>query len=139
MGYPRDEAEATTETPSAPRFPDDLDWRSIDPRLAFDILAFANKVSDAARSTLMASEFASPPNYEEYYDTRCRAYAALGLEAARIGRVLRDTHHLPRRTFDRWSPEQVLAERTIEMEEEDRNEREQARKDSAMWALMAGG
>ena len=137
LGPPRDseEAEQTTKTPTAPSFPSDLDWQSIDHRIAFDILSFENKVADAEKDTDIAAEFAFAPDYGEYYSTRSRAYTALGLEAARIARVLRDTHHLPRRAFGRWNPEQVLETRKKELDEEDREEREQARKDAASWNL----
>lgn len=106
----RGEADTTTEAPNAPRFPNDLDWRSIDHRLTFDILSLENKVSIAVKETAVASDNAFPPDYGEYFSIRSRAYTVLGLEAARIARNLRDIHDLPRRTFSGWNPEEILAE-----------------------------
>ena len=46
----RDEATATTEAPSPISFPDDVDWRSIDHQLAYDLLSLDNKLHDAQQA-----------------------------------------------------------------------------------------
>lgn len=114
----RDEATATTEAPSPISFPVDVDWRSIDHQLAYDLLSLGNKLHDAQQAINAAADYASPPDYSEYNETRRYRYALLGLEAARLARILRDTHDLPRRTFGEWNPESKLQETQKEIEAE---------------------
>jgi len=110
LGNNRGDPVATTDDPSAIIFPDDLDWRSIDHKMAYNLLALDNKIYDANQVISAAGDFASAPDYEEYYDARRLQYSLLGLEAASLARQLRDTHDLPRRTFDKWNPETLLEE-----------------------------
>lgn len=114
----RDEATANTEAPSPISFPVDVDWRSIDHQLAYDLLSLDNRLHDAQQAINAAADYASPPDYSEYYETRRYRYALLGLEAARLARILRDTHDLPRRTFGEWNPESKLQETQKEIEAE---------------------
>lgn len=103
-------AKATTNDPAPVVFPDDLDWRSIDHQLAYNLLALDNKIHDAKQSISAAGEHATPPDYEEYYSERRLQYAVLGLEVAELARILRDTHDLPRRSFGEWNPIARLTE-----------------------------
>ena len=114
----REEATATTEDPSPIDFPEDVDWRSIDHQMAYDLLSLDNKLYDARQAINAAADYASAPDYDEYYETRRYRYALLGLEAARLARILRDTHDLPRRTFGEWNPEIKLEETREEIEAE---------------------
>lgn len=114
----RDEATATTEAPSPISFPEDVDWRSIDHQLAYDLLSLDNKLHDAQQAINAAADYASPPDYDAYYEMRRYRYALLGLEAARLARILRDTHDLPRRAFGEWNPESKLEETRKEIEAE---------------------
>lgn len=106
----RGDAVATTKTPAPIKFPDDIDWKSIDHSLAFNLLSLENKINDAEQSINDAADFASDPDYEEYFETRRSCYARIGLEAAKLGMTLRDTHDLPRRTFENWNSEKILRE-----------------------------
>ncbi|MFB2533063.1 hypothetical protein ACEYYA_12915 [Paracoccus sp. p3-h83] len=114
----REEATATTKDPSPIDFPEDVDWRSIDHQMAYDLLSLDNKLHDARQAINAAADFSSPPDYDEYFETRRYRYALLGLEAARLARILRDTHDLPRRTFGEWNPEIKLQENRKEIEAE---------------------
>ena len=114
----REEATATTDAPSPISFPEDVDWRSIDHKLAYDLLSLDNKLHDARQAINAAADFASPPDYDLYFETRRYQYALLGLEAAGLARKLRDTHDLPRRTFGEWNPESRLEEARKEIEAE---------------------
>lgn len=114
----REEATATTKDPSPIDFPEDVDWRSIDHQMAYDLLSLDNKLHDARQAINAAADFASPPDYDLYFETRRYRYALLGLEAARLARILRDTHDLPRRAFGEWNPESKLEETRKEIEAE---------------------
>ncbi len=103
-------AKTTVNDPSPVLFPDDLDWRSIEHQLAYNLLALDNKIHDAKQSISAAGEYASLPDYSEYYDERRLQYAVLGLEVAELARNLRDTHDLPRRSFGDWNPISKLTE-----------------------------
>jgi hypothetical protein len=114
------------ETPEAPRFPDDLDWRSIDPQIAFNLLSLNNKLEQARRDVGLAMEYAETENdLDQYYDTRRNAFAKLGIEAAEIGRGLRETYGLPRRSFDRWNPEEELKSVRASFEKKERAAKQQ--------------
>lgn len=113
-----DESTVTTEAPSPIIFPDDVDWRSIDHLLAYDLLALDNKIYDAKQAISAESEHSTPPDHDEYFEARRYHYALLGIEAARLARILRDTHDLPRRTFGEWNPETKLVETKAEIDED---------------------
>lgn len=120
----RDEATVTTDAPAPVTFPEDVDWRSIDHLLAYDLLALDNKIHDAKQAINAASEYSSPPDHDEYYEARRYHYALLGIEAARLARILRDTHDLPRRTFGEWNPETKLQETHAEIAAERKRQRD---------------
>lgn len=98
---------------SAPNFkPMELDvsWQSLDKGLLYDILTLPEKISDA-NAHISASEYAaSPPDYEEFFNTRKLKYSELGLIACSIVTKLQTTAKLPKPGFKEWSPEKVFSE-----------------------------
>lgn len=120
----RDERTVTTDAPAPVIFPADVDWRSIDHLLAYDLLALDNNIHDAKQAISATSEFSSPPDHEEYYEARRYHHALLGIEAARLARTLRDTHDLPRRTFGEWNPETKLHETQAEIAAERKRQKD---------------
>lgn len=112
------EPRLTTAAPTPVIFPDDVDWRSIDHQLAYEILALGNKIYDAEQAINFAANFSTASDPERYIEERRYQYAKLGLEASRLGRNLRDTHDLHRQTFVEWNPEQKLEQTLTEIEAE---------------------
>ncbi|MEP1551639.1 MAG: hypothetical protein ABJJ44_18080 [Paraglaciecola sp.] len=99
---------------STPRFePMELDvsWQSLDKGLLYNILTLPEKISDANAHISAAAEYAaSPPDYEEFFDTRKLKYSELGLIACSIVTKLQTTAKLPKPDLKEWSPEKVFSE-----------------------------
>lgn len=94
------------QLPAAPNFPDDLDWKSIDSNLMYQILAFPNAVRSTNDSIrFVANEVASPPDYDELFEARWEGYANLGLEAIELVELLRGRYGLPKKISNKWNPD----------------------------------
>lgn len=94
--------------PSSPIFSDDIDWKSLDPQLAYRILAMPAHYS-AAKSAIAAADH-GPPDHEEYFEERQYQFAKLGLMTLSIVNDLRRTSGLEKRLTDNeeWSAERTL-------------------------------
>lgn len=84
MAGPNDSYEPTKEhDPNAPSFPNDVDWKSIDSALAYDILSLPHKINIAQRSIELAETRGE--DFEEWQ----YQYVILGLDAANLAAKLR--------------------------------------------------
>ncbi|OEJ66577.1 hypothetical protein [Magnetovibrio blakemorei] len=109
--------------PEDPKFPADVDWKSIDSALMYRILTLPNSVRNTDSHIQWASdEEAWPPYYEEVYEARQKGYAKLGLEAIAIIDHLRATYNLPEKTHATqnadWTPKTVLEGKLKKLEEQ---------------------
>jgi hypothetical protein len=99
------------ETPEAPSYPNDLDWKSIDRLLAYHLLAMQNETDAADASIDAAWDYAATaPDYDEFFEEREAQYAKLGLAAHAYGEQLRKTYGIPAREFGQWNPVEKLRE-----------------------------
>lgn len=92
---------------SAPaiEYPQDVDWKAIDPELMYRVLMLPNQVADAEQSIGNVGEHvASPPDYEEYFEERQFQYAKVGLIALQLASDLRCASHLPPKDYSAWDP-----------------------------------
>lgn len=119
--------------PPAPEFPDDLDWKSIDHALAYEILSIPNEVASAEAAVAFAWDVASPPDFDEAFEERVLRYASIGLKAHSITSRLRNKYGLPAQDFGEWNPVQRLGEEKAKVDK--RN----ADRAAAMNAMMAKG
>lgn len=87
--------EPQVKVPKSPQYPEDVDWRSIDSNLMYELLSFASKVSVADNHIAGTHFYASPPDYEEFFEERQYQYACLGLKALSLEQELRKTYGLP--------------------------------------------
>lgn len=108
--------------PSSPIFPDDVDWKSLDVELMYQILAFPNLI----RSTndgidFVANEISSPPDHSELFEARCEGYSDLGLKAIELVRLLRKKYGLQREVLNEWgldrNPKIYLEKKKREIED----------------------
>ena len=109
--------------PSAPTFPEDLDWRSIDHALMYRILSLPNEAEAAARKIDFVWEYvAGPPDYDELFDERQDQYSRLGLAAFTLTQELRSKYSIPPQKFGEWNPVERLskAKEQLEKDREDR-------------------
>lgn len=74
--------------PKPPIYPDDVDWKSINGRLMYRILALQNHARETDRYIVASGEHAFPPDYEEVFEARQEGYANLGLEAIALVEAL---------------------------------------------------
>lgn len=131
--------EAQEATPDPLDYPGDIGWRSLDEDLMHRIVALPNKARRTNRYIGMSSEFASPPNYEEYFDARQEGYARLGADALEIAGELRKRYQISAQSglhmATEWDPVSFLRER-IQKFDNERAEMEARRAERAEEAII---
>ncbi|HLE12698.1 MAG: hypothetical protein A2504_16950 [Bdellovibrionales bacterium RIFOXYD12_FULL_39_22] len=87
-------------------YPEDIDWKSIDANLAYQLLSLPNKAESADRAILAAVEFCSgPPDYEEVFDERHIRYSLIGLGVLSLEKTLCKLFEIPQeQSLDDWDP-----------------------------------
>jgi len=96
------------KTPSAPVYPNDVDWKSIDDDLMFELLSFPSQIADGNQNIKFAWEITGPPDYEEWFDERIFYYTQFGLIAYRLSVDLSKAYGIKMKTFDHWDPIEYL-------------------------------
>lgn len=95
-------------------YPEDIDWKSIDGNLMYQLLALPNSARKTDRYIGNAADYASPPDYDELFEARWEGYANLGLKAIDLKELLRTTYKLPNENFDlnpEWNAKKYLEEK----------------------------
>jgi len=102
--------EVQVSPPPTPKYPDDIDWQSINPALMYDILSFPNSIEAAKEAIRATDDFAFPPTYDEFFEERQHQYSLLGLKALDIADCLRNQFNFPSRRFEGWHtpPEKIF-------------------------------
>jgi hypothetical protein len=101
--------EPQVRAPGPPIFPDDVDWKSIDHNLMYEILSFPSDVEAADRDLAFVwGEIACPPDYEEGFEKRVFYYAQFGLRAYELAKVLRKKYRIPAKAYGNWNPVSAL-------------------------------
>lgn len=104
--------EAKTAAPEPLVFPDDIDWRSLDEATMHRVLSLPNLARSTDRHIQAASDFAHPPDYDDYFEARQEGYAKLGAEALSISDMLRKKFSIDvkgrAQLGSDWSPEDFL-------------------------------
>ena len=100
--------------PDAPIFPSDVDWKSIPHDLMYRILAFPSEVEAAKNAISFDAEHASPPDYDEYFDSRAVWHTKLGWNAHEIIEEICKTYDVPKKNYDGWDPISFLKEKLEE-------------------------
>jgi hypothetical protein len=83
-------------SPSSPKFPDDVDWKSIDPELAYRIIALPDEVSQIASFLAGLSQVADDYEYSKERQLR---FSRLGLKTHHTVENLRQTFGIEQREF----------------------------------------
>jgi hypothetical protein len=105
--------EAATKTPEV-QYPQDVDWRSINPELMYSLLSFQNEVRAAEAATAAAWDWEDVPEFTHYFETRGGQYGECGLKAAKLGQELRRMFKIPANNYpDRWDPVKVIGKEQI--------------------------
>lgn len=107
--------------PEEPQYPDDIDWKSIDFDLMYQILNFPNAIKSANKYiNFIGREIASPPDFEELFDARWDAYIDLGLKSIELASLLRIKYGFPEENLRKWNsdwnPKEYLEKKKQEIE-----------------------
>jgi hypothetical protein len=96
--------EARTKTPEV-QYPQEVDWRSIDPTLMYSLLSFQNEVRAAEEGVAETWDWEEVPEFASYFRHRAEEYGWCGLKAASLSQELRKTYRIPATTYsEQWSP-----------------------------------
>jgi hypothetical protein len=110
--------EPQEKSPGAPIFPNDVDWKSIDHSLMYEILSFPSDVEAADRGIAFTWDvIASPPDYEEGFEDRAFHYAQFGLRAYELARKLRKAYKIPAKEYGDWNPVSELEDELKKIKE----------------------
>lgn len=106
------------ETPAHVSFPDDINWKSIEPNLMFKLLSLPNMAHDADRTISFCLDLAGPPDYSEFFEERHKRYAEIGLYALSVEKELREKYKIPQKIYDNdWNPKEFFEKRLKELED----------------------
>lgn len=124
LGY----LEPQIEIPPPPKFPSDVDWKSIEPPLMYRLLSLPNE-ADAANSRIAAaSRFADPPDYDELFEERKNQYSKLGIAANALKTDIRKLFAISPLSSDPdlsiWNPIEALTGARSAFEERRRKRNE---------------
>ena len=109
----RDESGCLSPQKTLPKpiaYPNDVDWRSINHDLMYDLLSLPNQGEAANNAISAAGELAFPPDYEEYIEQRHTEYTSLSLRAVDLARKLRAAYSIPEPTHGEWNPIERIEE-----------------------------
>lgn len=109
--------EAQVSQPTGLPLPSDVDWRTIDHRLMYEILALPSRIERDNRSISFAGEHAVPPDYREFFEERQYRYACLGLDVAALTQSLRSIYGIPEQEMGEWDPVGYLTKEKVKIEE----------------------
>lgn len=112
--------EARVASPEPLVFPDDIDWRSLKEATMHRVLSLPNLARSTDRHIEVASDFAHPPDYDDFFMARQEGYSRLGVEVLSIGDVLRKEFSIGVKGRAKlgtdWSPENYLEEKVAEFD-----------------------
>jgi|ERR1700732_1614338 len=118
--------EPQVELPDFPSFPVDVDWRSIKHDLMYRVLSLPRDVEIADQTIRHSWDISGPPDFDEFFEERKYQYACLGLSAAELARVLRNTYSIPERDFVHWNPVKTLRDKKDTIEDQRRAPKSQS-------------
>jgi len=107
--------------PTTIAYPDDINWKSLSPKLMFRSFKLSNASISINRSIVAASQDAFPPDYEEYFAARHEGYARLGIEALDLSKAFKKAYGISEETksdsYLYWDPEERLRSTLKEIED----------------------
>jgi len=96
--------EPQVKSPPAPKYPEDIDWKSIDHNLMFEILSFPSEIEDGDRMISASNVIAFPPDYQDWFDERKFYYCQFGLIANKLSNDLSQKYGIKKKTYNDWDP-----------------------------------
>lgn len=111
--------EAQVPAPPPIEYPNDVDWRTIQHDLMYELLALPNRADAAINAISFAGNIAYPPDFDEYFEARRRHFTDLGLRSAALAARLRSAYKIPALAVGDWSPTERLNQERRALEELD--------------------
>ncbi|MDH6252501.1 hypothetical protein M2347_002228 [Chryseobacterium sp. H1D6B] len=90
--------------PAAPHYPDDIDWKSIDPDLMFALLSFPSEIENGNRMIDATEIISMAPNYQDWFDERRFYYCQFGLIAYKLSNELSEKYGIKKKQYNDWDP-----------------------------------
>ncbi|MBV1928544.1 MAG: hypothetical protein KUG81_03425 [Gammaproteobacteria bacterium] len=98
-------------SPGQPAYPDDIDWKSINHDLMYEILSFPSEIEAGDNAISFAWDHcSSPPDYDEGFEERAFQYAQFGLKAHKLAQKLRKKYGIHEKDYTDWNPLSALKE-----------------------------
>lgn len=92
-------------------YPDDIDWKVIEPDLMYRVLNLPNELDIADQAISIVVDLESwPPDYFEVFEERAAQYARLGIAALDLATEIRETYEIPKRDYKKWDPKERFEE-----------------------------
>lgn len=95
--------------PEIPVFPDDLDWKSIDHELMYEILSFPSDVAAGNKIIDFTKNISGPPDYEDWFDERKFHYAEFGIASLKLAGELCLKYDIKKKKYNDWDPAADMA------------------------------
>ncbi len=92
------------KAPGPPVYPDDVDWKSIDPELMYQILSLPSEVEGGDRMIKATEDISGPPDYESWFLERKFYYCQFGLMAYALSEKLAEKYKIKKKTYNNWDP-----------------------------------
>lgn len=110
--------ESQVRAPGPPIFPEDVDWKSIDHDLMYQILSMPSEVESAEGIIRAAGDISGPPDYEEWFEERKYHYAQFGIAAYKLSEDLCNRYGVKRKTYNDVDPISRFKEEWIEINDQ---------------------
>lgn len=104
--------QATVSAPEFSPLEIDVEWKVLPKELMYDILQIPDRREHVQNKVSTAWEYDDQPDYPDYFSTRQREYAVLGLHVSDVARRLRKHANLP---FDEPAPGGWIRDASLEM------------------------
>ncbi|AYM99179.1 hypothetical protein [Chryseobacterium sp. 3008163] len=102
--------QSQVRPPDSPKYPEDVDWKSIDPDLMFALLSFPSEIEDGNRMISATNIIAYPPDYQDWFDERRFYYCQFGLIAHKLSNKLSDKYGITKKIYIDWNPVKDFSE-----------------------------
>ena len=106
--------------PAPPHYPRDIDWKSINSDLMYQLLELPNKARKTNNYIHAAYEDSYPPDYNEFFEARWEGYAKLGIDIIELQNTLQKKYKLPKQDFalnPEWNAKHYLEDKINQVKE----------------------
>ncbi|MRG45692.1 hypothetical protein GFS24_11235 [Chitinophaga sp. SYP-B3965] len=92
------------KSPGAPVFPGDVDWRSINHDLMYQLLSLPSEIEAADRIIKFSENIAVAPDFEDWFNERKFYYSQFGLTAYKLSEELCNKYNIKKKVYNDWNP-----------------------------------